>query len=332
MASAYHQVLAFAYLLDQASAYLLDQAFAYLLGQAFSCHLDQDVSFPQVLAFSFHQVHPQAFSFLQVQLLASSYHQVPAFSYSRVLAFLNFLFRAFSCPQVQVPFSHLTLALAAAFHLLQGLSFLQVPSFSWHQVPAFFCHQVLASSYPLVLAQAFSYPQAQASSYPQVLASSCLQGRASSCLQGRAYACLQVQAFSSLGWHPLVHTHNQGVPVACQGGEMACQGAAGTHLLESSVAYFVAHFAEEADQTVLRVDGLAIGERVECRGLADPETGGSSGPWGFRPESFVGQSEGTYWLQLPPCSRLSQALPFVQAGLSLRQQAVQELEGFQRLV
>ena len=113
---------------------------------------------------------------------------------------------------------------------------------------------------------------------------------------------------------------------------MACQGAAGTHLLESSVAYFVAHFAEEADQTVLRVDGLAIGERVECRGLADPETGGSSGPWGSRPESFVGQSEGTYWLQLPPCSRLSQALPFVQAGLSLRQQAVQELEGFQRLV
>ena len=108
-----------------------------------------------------------------------------------------------------------------------------------------------------------------------------------------------------------------------QGDGRACQGAAGTHLLESSVAYSVAHFAEEADQTVLRVDGLAIGERVECRGLADPETGGSSGPWGSRPESSVGQSVETYWLQLHPCSHLSQALPSVQAVLSLRQQVVQ---------
>ena len=331
MASACHQVLAFSCPLDQAFAYLLVQAFSYLLDQAFSCHQDQDVSFPQVLAFSFHQVHPQAFSFLQVQLLASSYHQVPAFSCSRVPAFLNCPFQAFSYPQVQVPFSHLTLALAFAFHLRQGLSFLQVPSFSWHQVPAFFCHHVLASSYSLVLAQVSSH-QVQASSYPQVQASSCLQDQASSYLLDPACAYLQVPAFSSLGWHPLVHTHNQGVPVVNQGGGMACQGAAGTHLLESSVAYFVAHFAEEADQTVLRVDGLAIGERGECQGPADPETGGSSGPWGSRPESFVGQSVGTYWLQLPPCSRLSRALPSVQAGLSLRQQVVQGSEGFLRLV
>jgi hypothetical protein len=111
---------------------------------------------------------------------------------------------------------------------------------------------------------------------------------------------------------------------------MACQGVAGTHLLESTGAYFVAHFAEEADQTVLRVGGLAIGERVECRGPADPETGGSSGPWGSQPESFVGQSEGTCWL--PPCCHLSQALPSVQAGLSLRKQVVQGSEGFRRLV
>jgi len=113
---------------------------------------------------------------------------------------------------------------------------------------------------------------------------------------------------------------------------MACQDAAETHPLESSVAYFVAHFAEEAGQTVLRVDGLAIEERVECRGPVDPETGGSSGPWGSRPASFVGQSVGTYWLQLPPCSRLSQALPSVQAGLSLRQLAVQGSEDFRRSV
>ena len=320
MASSYHQVLAFsypldqafAYLLDQAFANLLDQAFAYFLGQAFSWHLDQDVSFPQVLAFSFHQVHPQAFSFLQVQLLASSYHQVPAFSYSRVLASLNFLLQAFSCPQVQVPFSHLTLALASAYHLLQGVSFLQVPSFSWHQVPAFFCHQTLASSYPLALA---SSHQAQASSYPQ--------DQAFSCLLDLACACLQVLAFSSLGWVPLVHTHSQGVLVVSQGDGRACQGAAGTHLLESSVAYSVAHFAEEADQIVLRVGDLAIGGRVGCQGPAGPETGGSSGPWGSRPESSVGQSVETYWLQLHPCSHLSQALPSVQAVLSLRQQVVQ---------
>ena len=120
--------------------------------------------------------------------------------------------------------------------------------------------------------------------------------------------------------------------MASQDDETASLDVVGTHLLGSSVAYFEARFVGEVDQAGLRVGALATGGRVGCQGPADPETGGSSGPWGFRPESFACQSVVTYWMWLLLCSLPNRALPSVLAGLGLRLQVGQGLEGSQKSV